>query len=368
MLRVLPFRLGLITTALTLVACGGDDGPGAVDDGTDSSGSTTGEPGSTDASDVGETEIADDTGSGSTTTGMSDTGTDTDSDTDTGGPTADCSLLAEGTVTDFVVDGMPREFILNLPEGVEDGGPWPVVFNWHGLGDTAQNMSGLVAPYVDDPTMPFIAVTPEDTDYVLDLPLPGLPPLDWEVFAVDPNDNRELALFDEVLECLDVRYGVDPDHVHSMGFSLGGIVTDMLASNRSDVLASVATYSGGYWNNPDNVTGLLANFVTWPEYDADPGYPQLILHGDTTDIFDLVLLQIHFDEYAEADSTFLNDRGHDTVVCNHGGGHTAPPPDMTPDRLVEFFADHPFGTSDSPYSGGLPASFAEYCEFRGQTP
>jgi dienelactone hydrolase len=318
-------------------------------------------PASTGPASTGQstTEALDDTGPLDESTG----GTEGETDP---GPLLDCSILAEGTVSGFVVDGMERELILNLPAGVEDGGPWPVVFNWHGLGDDAAGMSALVAPHVDNAIMPFIAVTPEDTDYMLDVPIPGLPPMDWEVFAVDPTNNRELALFDAVLACIDERWGVDPEHVHSMGFSLGGILTDMLASNRSDVIAAVATYSGGYWNNPANVDAFLANAVMWPEYMVDEGYPQLLLHGGPTDLVDMVLVQLHFDAYAEADSTFLGERGHDTIVCNHGLGHTAPPPEMQADRLIEFFADHPYGTVDSPYVDGLPDDFADYCEFRSK--
>lgn len=349
---------GVLVAVIGAGACGDDGGGGG-----EASGSTA----ATSASDSGTTS---DGSTGIATEAVDETGTDTTagSDESTGGGSGlDCSMIAEGTVQGFMVEGMSREFIVNLPDGVEDGGPWPVVFNWHGLGDTAQNMSGLVSPHVNSAVMPFIAVTPEDTDFMLDIAIPGLPSMDWEVFAVDPEDNRELALFDAVLECLDERYGVDPEHIHSMGFSLGGITTDMIASNRSDVVASVATYSGGYWNNPANVDGLLATQVMWPEYTATEGYTQLFLHGDTTDLFDLSLIQLHFDEYALSDSVFLNERGHDAIVCNHGNGHTVPSSSMGGAQLVEFFADHPFGTVDSPYSAGLPASFADYCEFQPQT-
>ena len=58
---------------------------------------------------------------------------------------ADCSVLHAGTITGFVVDGLERSFILTLPPGTEMRGMWPVAFNWHGLGDTASNMSRLIA-------------------------------------------------------------------------------------------------------------------------------------------------------------------------------------------------------------------------------
>lgn len=358
----LPVRPAILLALTLLTGCSDDGltgGAGSTSSGDASTGPVTTSTG------PASTGATDDQGLDETGTSTEPTTAGTEGETDPG-PMLDCSMLAEGTVSGFVVDGMEREFIVNLPMGVEDGGPWPVVFNWHGLGDSAQNMSGLVSPLVDNAMMPFIAITPEDTDFILDVPLPGLPPMDWEVFAVDPTSNRELALFDAVLACVDERWGVDPEHVHSMGFSLGGILTDMLVSSRSDVIASVATYSGGYWNNPANVDAFLGTAVMWPEYAVEQGYAQLLLHGGPTDLFDLGVLQLHFDQYAEADATFLGEHGHDTIVCAHGQGHSAPVPGMGADRLIEFFADHPYGTTDSPYAAGLPGSFADYCEFRGK--
>lgn len=342
-----------------LVACGGDDAPmGSGTDGEASSSSSTAADASSTAADGSGTAVA---------TTEPEPGTTTeDADASSTGepppPDGKCEALMPGLNTGFEAGGFEREFILSLPSGVEDGGPWPVVFNWHGLGGNAQNMSTLVDGIVDNETMPFIGVTPEDTDFMLDL-IPQS--LDWEVFAVEEM-NREVALYDEVIDCLDQRYGVDFDHVHSMGFSLGSILTDMLATMRGEELASVATYSGGYWNNSENVAGLLGSVVSWPEHSVTNTYPQLFLHGGETDTFGVAVLTLQFNQFAESDVAFLNARGHDAVICDHGGGHTAPPADMGPQRLIEFFADHPLGTTDSPYASGLPGNYADYCTFSGK--
>ncbi|MFH1437964.1 MAG: hypothetical protein ABIJ56_19810 [Pseudomonadota bacterium] len=272
----------------------------------------------------------------------------------------DCSSIHEGTNSYFLVDGEPREFILNLPDGVEEGGPWAVVFNWHGLGDSAANMARMFTGLVNNEDMPFIGVTPEDTDFLL----AGTMIVDWDVFAVTEN-NKEARLFDEVLACIEERFGVDEDHVHSVGFSLGGIVTDMLATTRGEQLASLVTYSGGYWSNPVNVTGMMSMVINWPEHSVDNTYAQIFLHGGTTDLYDMSLVQLHFDQYAINDTAFLNDKGHDAVICNHGLGHTAPP-DFLYNKVIKFFADHPLGTADSPYADALPGDYPDYCEFSGK--
>ena len=214
--------------------------------------------------------------------------------------------------------------------------------------------------------MPFIAVTPEDTDYEIDVPVLGKFPMDWDVFMVT-EDSLEVKLFDAVLDCLDQRWGVDDAHIHSMGFSLGGITTDMLANMRGEELASVATYSGGYWSTPGNVDPLLEAFIQWPPYTVQNEYAQLFLHGGPADSFPLGITSLQFDEFAAADATLLNALGHDIIMCDHGQGHTAPGPGMGGDKLIQFFADHPLGTTDSPYADGLPGDFADYCAFQGKT-
>jgi hypothetical protein len=152
-----------------------------------------------------------------------------------------------------------------------------------------------------------------------------------------------------------------------MGFSLGSILSDMLGTIRSEKLASIATYSGGYWSNPANLDPVLKTQINWPEYDTDNHYAQLFVHGGPTDTYPLVITSLNFNQYAAADAAFLNERGHDAIVCGHELGHTVPT-DLYTDQVLEFFAAHPRGTFDSPYAeDGLPDDFPDYCEFMAKT-
>lgn len=277
--------------------------------------------------------------------------------TESGAVPGPCDALVEGLNSDFDVAGTPRSFHLDLPSGVDEGGPWAVVFSWHGLGDTAGNFRNLFAGLVDNPDMPFILVTPEDTDHPLTIPLAGTAPFDWDTFAVadEGAGNLEVELFDAVLACLDARWGVDAEHVHTAGFSLGGVTSDMLATTRGEQLAAVATWSGGYWNNPDNVGLALGSVVTWPELAVANPYPQLLVHGGPTDEMDIVenIYTMSFYEFALSDHGFLRDAGHGVVVCEHQGGHTAPG-NVSPATVIEFFAAHPLGLGTSPWASDPP--------------
>jgi len=276
-------------------------------------------------------------------------------------PAFDCSKLTAGLNSGLVIDGIERSIILDVPDDAATAGPLPVVFNWHGLGDTAKNMQSLLSGAVNGPTYKFILVTPEDSAYKLSA-MGNSFTLDWDAFNAD-DSNREVRLYDEVLSCLKTRYSVDADRIHCTGFSIGSIVCDMIGTLRGDTYASTATYSGGYLNDPDNYNSLMASVVKWPEYAITNRYAQMFLHGDAQDTYALGgLITIHFDQYAIHDSAFLAAKGHDNVLCNHGKGHSAPA-GFSQTNLVKFFADHPRTAQQSPYRSGLPATFPDYCQF-----
>jgi len=305
----------------------------------------------------------------------SDTDTDTDSDTDAdsdsdsdGDLPPGCAELVDGWNTGYPVGAEAYDLFLHLPDGADEGadGDWAVVFNWHSLGTSAADFDSMISGIYDNSVMPFIGVTADSNGHLI-----MSMDMTWDVFEVDPANNGEIALFDSLLECFEARFGVDEDHVHSMGFSLGGILTDMLATTRGDVIASVATYSGGYFSNDDNVAtlGMLAGMVSWPDPAHSNSYVQLMCNGGTNDTFNLSVVTIHFDQFGTNDVPYLNDLGHDVIHCvnststQHGDLNGLP---STMD-FVEFFDAHPMGTADSPWASELPSSGYGLCDFSAKT-
>jgi poly(3-hydroxybutyrate) depolymerase len=290
---------------------------------------------------------------------------------DSGTPPDGCETLQAGT-NSLMVDGLQRQFILALPSDVDTGGPFPVVFNYHGLGDTSTNMHGLFSGQVNTTDFHFILITPEDTDYMV----MGMMNIDWDVMAVPViDDNIEVKLFDAVLACLESRWGVDENHIHAAGFSMGGFLTDLIGVTRGDLIASLMTYSGGYGSNSTNTTafGTLASQVNWPTPAHSRLYPQLLAHGGIYDSYNATVATLQFDTFAANDVTYLNGMGHDTIICNHdigqysaaGQGHTVPfgVSHLEPSDVVTFFKDHPKTVVDSPYSSALPTGWPSYCSF-----
>ena len=275
-----------------------------------------------------------------------------------------CDLLAPGMVTGFRVDALDRSFILTLPPGATAaGGHWPVIFNWHGLGDSAPNMNPLFAGEVGNAAMPFILVTPVSTRLG-----PTTTPLglEWEnLRAMTPN--REARLFDAVLRCIDQRWGVDRDRVFTAGFSAGAIMSDLLGVLRGSQLGAVASYSGGYFSNAENTAtlGPLRTYPSWPDLPSSAHFAQLLMYGGSNDSFNLFVATAHFDVFAGNDLPYLNARRHDVVYCNHSGGHTVPRT-LLGRQVVEFFAAHPRGVAASPFAAALPSDYPSYCAFHAR--
>jgi predicted esterase len=205
-------------------------------------------------------------------------------------------------------------------------------------------MRTLVQDLVNGPDYRFIAVTPEDTGQLLD----------WDILDATNPQNREVRLFDELLKELDVCWGVDKERVHTMGFSLGDVVSPMLGVTRGDQMASIGGWSGGYASDPRNSLGdLLTN---WPDLTTANKYVELRIHGGAQDVNILP-----FGQYGVNDRYYLNENGHDYVECVHDMAHNMGPTFMGPETIIRFFADHPLGTVDTPYVAGFPPGYKPTC-------
>jgi len=80
----------------------------------------------------------------------------------------------------------------------------------------------------------------------------------------------------------------------------------------------------------------------------------MLMTGGSNDI-----VVVNFFEQSQAWQTELKARGSFAMFCNHGGGHSIPA------RLVpgvwQFFKDHPYGRTPSPYAGGIPGGINPPC-------
>lgn len=341
MMRRMWPRLVASSFAFT-IACGN---PGSEvvtesssEGGANSSSGTTGST-STGELSTGEAPTTATTG-GEEATGSTDS---TDSSSSTDGepvmptmlptPTDECPTLAAGDVV-FAPAGIePRAVRLWMSEAAAtmDG---PLVFYWHGTGSQPQEaVYGLGQAYIEQVVAQGGIIAAPHHD-----PEAGTFPW-WLVLSQREDD---LVLADEVVACAIEQVGIDVRRIHTAGMSAGGLQTAQMSFRRSGYIASAAPYSGGFIATP-------------PDQDPNNPLSAMIFHGGVDDV-----VVISFKDASELYKMGIEERGGFAFICDHGMGHTIPQ-GAAQASVWKFFYDHPFGTKPSPYTGGLPSGFPEYC-------
>ncbi|MBC8071147.1 MAG: hypothetical protein IAG13_22670 [Deltaproteobacteria bacterium] len=322
-------RMGLVVAFTLACACGTTTSPSAESSSSAAEGEDT----------VGETRSVEPSQeeSGSLPTTGGDDGSSTGEPslpTMLPSPSGVCPQLVAGDVT-FAPAGIePRAVRLWMSDAATtmDG---PLVFYWHGTGSQPEEARyGLGGDFIDQVVAQGgIVAAPYHDEAAGDFPW-------WLVLSTNLFD---LQVADEVLGCAIEQVGVDVTRIHAAGMSAGGLQTAQFSWRRSGYLASVALYSGG--------------FLGSPPADQDPSNPlaAMIFHGGESDVV-LIGFEAASERYLDA----MRDEGRFGFICDHGMGHSIPQGDAQ-SSVWEFFYDHPWGTSPSPYVGGLPAGFPAYC-------
>jgi polyhydroxybutyrate depolymerase len=160
--------------------------------------------------------------------------------------------------------GLRRTYVLSAPEASGQGTALPVVFAWHGDGGSGEAIrTRLGLETVANGGAIFVYPDGIETD------------TGWWALDSHAARNKDIALFDAILDRLSTTYCIDKTRVFSTGFSSGAFFTNHLACERGDRLRAIAPQSGGgpFW--PDsayNDDGRL----TCPT----PAVPALIIHGN----------------------------------------------------------------------------------------
>ena len=285
-----------------------------------------------------------------------------------------CEDFADGINENLIVgegkNELARSFILRLPENVESAEKLPVIFLYHGYGDSASNFENFLSGMVNNETMPFILVVPESRGDIYGFN--NIPPagLEWDMMNLT-DGSAEGDMFDAILECLEKRWNIDEKHIHVSGFSAGAITANSIGLQKPEKIASILSYSGAYFSDEKSRDALgdlmgmkIGDFFTWPDFaEKHNKYPQVFVYGDKeNDSWGMSgIFTIYFNQMARLGAGYLSGLGHDAILCDHGQTHTVA--GISEEGLIKFFADHPFGTTASPYKDEMPAEFAEICHF-----
>jgi poly(3-hydroxybutyrate) depolymerase len=171
------------------------------------------------------------------------------------------------------------------------------------------------------------------------------------VFPWIDGGTADYELADEVVGCAEREIGIDERHIHSHGFSAGGLFSAQFSFARSSYLASVAMYSGGG-------AGRAA--------DSSNKFAALVFYGGPQDTFGGIQ---NFETSSKQYADQLKGAGQYVVLCNHGGMHSMPCgaggfgtcDPAAGIASTAFFLAHGYG-SMSPWGSTLPAAVPAYCQ------
>jgi predicted esterase len=150
---------------------------------------------------------------------------------------------------------------------------------------------------------------------------------------------------DQLVACAIEQAKIDVTHIHALGWSAGALHSTWVGINRSNYMASFISYSGGMppWpgqNMPQNANTHVSSILTY----GVTGVDNVIVDFPT--------------QSKDYFSTF-SAKGWYTMMCATGGGHMIDR-NVAPVSL-QFFMDHPFDTTNSPYKAMIPSAFPKYC-------
>ena len=201
----------------------------------------------------------------------------------------------------------------------------PLIFVWHGLGSQP---SGAIWHLLRQPDL---YETILDMGGMIVAPYGSGPPFEYGV--------ADFLVADEIVACALEQVGIDERQIHSIGFSAGGLITTMMGHYRSNYIASIVGFAGGFLGPNQNPENLV---------------PALIAHGGPSDF-----VFISFEDVMESYYDIIVNDGHYAILCRHNAGHTVPL--SLRETSLDFFLDHPFGAAPIPYGDQLGPLFGSYC-------
>jgi polyhydroxybutyrate depolymerase len=216
------------------------------------------------------------------------------------------------------VDGMQREYELDVPDDYDPLHPYRLIFGWHWLGGWSGNILengyyGLAAR--SDGSAIFVA--PEGIDNGWGNP-----------------DGRDIAFAAAMIDRLNDELCIDQERIFSTGWSFGGMMSNAAGCAMADTFRAIAPMSGSLWSGCESGDTPIAYWGS---------------HGIYDDVVPLTAGQEARDEFLArngcssdtiVDGPCLVYQGCDedapVVWCEFEGPHGTP--DFAPTRTWEFFA------------------------------
>lgn len=152
------------------------------------------------------------------------------------------ALFGQWQNKSFTFQGNLRQYRIYVPAIYNASNPVPLVLTLHGLGDNMTNFSGIGMNFIAD-TANFIVICPQAlTDAVVGSTA-------WHSgagqFGYYPNAAiNDVAFMNALIDSTSAQYSINQNRIYSMGFSMGGFMTQRLACELSSRIAAIASMAG----------------------------------------------------------------------------------------------------------------------------
>ena len=256
-----------------------------------------------------------------------------------------CDTLATGPCA-LTVDEVDRQYYVVLPANANAQTAYPVVFAWHWMTGTAQDLLPPGTAYA----APFYGIAAGMPNAIYVVPQ-GLAPASDPTSYGWPNTNgQDLDFAKAMVKSLESEYCIDESRIFSTGMSYGGEMSEMLGCEAPDIFRAIGVMSG-------------ALFTTTRPCDNHP-IAAFITHGTADTNIDISNDEIARDQFIRANggdatntqSTVLDDNTTCTIynVCTagdypvvwcpvQGEGHAIP--SWAGAQIAKFFGQLDAGTS-----------------------
>lgn len=183
--------------------------------------------------------------------------------------------VANGLPTSTRLSIGDRDYIIDIPADYDPTHPYRLIFSWHQAYGSANG--NAVGQYPANPGNNFDAenyayfgLHREATaanDPAIFIAPQGITDFPWEY-------DRDVALFDDLLELADANLCIDDNRVFSTGFSFGAMMSHALSIGRQDKLRAVVAMAPANYNftQPNNthapfaymgITGMSDGTCPW---------------------------------------------------------------------------------------------------------
>lgn len=194
------------------------------------------------------------------------------------------------TTHTIVVDDVERLYHIALPQELPEIAP--VVFAFHGMGDSPNSMA----------TYSQLDRLASDHGFLLVYPT-GLNAM-WAAMDVDPetiDSNPDVRFFDALLEQIAAKYAIDDNRIYLTGMSNGASFVQILANARSAKISAVVACSGP---RPRALN------------DARRPFPILLIVGDNDPAADLMQSDLEYYQAAghDAELVIIPKLGHEWSI------------------------------------------------------